>query len=120
RLGLGKRTGIPIYAESEGNIPTNDYMMRVQKRDMKMCDVANMALGEGDILITPLQMTQALSAIASTGKFHQTRLVKQVQSLDNKVVAAYPDRVRENIPVSTQNDKALRRALHNVLYDGTG
>jgi penicillin-binding protein 2 len=79
-----------------------------------------MAIGQGDILITPLQMTQALSVIASTGKFHQTRLVKQVQSLDNKVVAAYPDRVRENIPVSPQIDKALRRGLQNVVYDGQG
>ena len=65
-------------------------------------------------------MTQALSVIASTGKFHQTRLVKQVQSLDNKVVAAYPDRLRESIPVSPQIDKALRRALQNVVYDGQG
>jgi penicillin-binding protein 2 len=120
RLGLGKRTGIPIYAESEGNIPTDDYMMRVHKRAIKRGDVANMAIGQGDILITPLQMTQALSVIASTGKFHQTRLVKQVQSLDNKVVAAYPDRLRESIPVTPQIDKALRRGLQNVVYDGQG
>ena len=120
RLGLGKRTGIPIYAESEGNIPTDDYMMRVHKRTIKRGDVANMAIGQGDILITPLQMTQALSVIASSGKFHQTRLVKQVQGLDNKVVAAYPDRLREDIPVSPQIDKALRRALQNVVYNGQG
>ena len=120
RLGLGKRTGIPIYAESEGNIPTDEYMLRVHKRSIKKGDIANMAIGQGDILITPLQMAQALSVIASAGKFHQTRLVKQVQSLDNKVVAAYPDRIREDIPVSPQIDKTLRRALQNVVYDGQG
>ena len=98
RLGLGKRTGIPIYAENEGNIPTDEYMLRVHKRSIKRGDVANMAIGQGDILITPLQMAQALSVIAAAGKFHQTRLVKQVQSLDNKVVAAYPDRIREEHP----------------------
>ena len=95
-------------------------MLRVHKRTIKKGDVANMAIGQGDILITPLQMAQALSVIASAGKFHQTRLVKQVQSLDNKVVAAYPDRIREDIPVSPQIDKALRRALQNVVYDGQG
>jgi penicillin-binding protein 2 len=120
RLGLGRRTGIPIHAENGGNIPTDDYMMRVHKREIKRGDVANMAIGQGDILITPLQMAQALSVIASTGKFHQTRLVKQLQSLDNKVVAAYPDRLREDIPVMPQVDKALRRALQNVVYDGQG
>ena len=120
RLGLGKRTGIPIYAENEGNIPTDEYMQRVHKRVIKRGDVANMAIGQGDILITPLQMAQALSVIAAAGKFHQTRLVKQVQSLDNKVVAAYPDRIREEIPVSPQIDKTLRKALQNVVYDGQG
>jgi penicillin-binding protein 2 len=120
RLGLGKRTGIPIYAENEGNIPTDEYMQRVHKRAIKRGDVANMAIGQGDILITPLQMAQALSVIAAAGKFHQTRLVKQVQSLDNKVVAAYPDRIREEIPVSPQIDKTLRKALQNVVYDGQG
>jgi penicillin-binding protein 2 len=120
RLGLGKRTGIPIYAESAGNIPTNEYMLRVHKRVIKKGDVANMAIGQGDILITPLQMAQALGVIAAAGKFHQTRLVKQVQSLDNKVVAAYPDRLREEIPVSPEVDKALRSALQNVVYHGQG
>jgi len=120
RLGLGKRTGIPIYAENEGNIPTDDYMKRAHRRVIKRGDVANMAIGQGDILITPLQMAQALSVIASAGKLHQTRLVKQLQSLDNKVVAAYPDRLRENISVSPQIDKTLRRALQNVVYDGQG
>ncbi|HEY5707236.1 MAG TPA: penicillin-binding protein 2 [Terrimicrobiaceae bacterium] len=120
RLGLGKRTGIFLYAESEGNIPTDEYMLRIHKRVIKKGDVANMAIGQGDILITPLQMAQALSVIACAGKFHQTRLVKQVQSLDNKVVAAYPDRIREEIPVSPQIDKTLRRALQNVVYDGQG
>ena len=129
RLGLGKRTGIPIYAESEGNIPTDDYMMRVHKRAIKRGDVANMAIGQGDILITPLQMAQALSVIASTGKFHQTRLVKQVQSLDNRVVAAYPDRLRENIPVSPADRQGttprtakcgLRRAGDSAFRSGQG
>jgi penicillin-binding protein 2 len=36
------------------------------------------------------------------------------------VVAAYPDRLRENIPVSPEIDKALRRALQKVVYDGQG
>ncbi|HEY5743150.1 MAG TPA: penicillin-binding transpeptidase domain-containing protein, partial [Terrimicrobiaceae bacterium] len=43
QLGLGKRTGIPIHAENEGNIPNDAYMMRVHKRPIKRGDVANMA-----------------------------------------------------------------------------
>lgn len=120
RLGLGKRTGIPVKSETEGNIPTDEYMLRIHKRKIKNGDVANMAIGQGDILISPLQMAQAMGVISQSGRFHQTRLVKQVQTIDNRVVAAYPDRIREEIPVSPQIADVLRSALVAVTSDGQG
>ena len=120
RLGLGRRTGIPVRAESGGNIPTDEYMLRVHNRKIKSGDVANMAIGQGDILISPLQMAQAMAVLAKSGRFHQTRLVKQVQTIDNKVVAAYPDRVRDDIPVTPEIDDVLRSALVAVTTDGQG
>lgn len=120
RLGLGRRTGIPVRAEASGNIPDDEYMLRVHKRRLKNGDVANMSIGQGDILISPLQMAQAMSVLAAGGTFHQTRLVKQVQTLGNKVVAAYPDRVREDIPVMPDVDAVLRAALVAVTTDGQG
>ena len=120
RLGLGRRTGIPLRAEASGNIPNNDYMQRVHKRTIKGGDVANMAIGQGDILISPLQMTQAMSVVACGGVFHQARLVLQVQTIDNKVVAAYPDRIRDEVNVSPAVRDELRRALVAVTSDGQG
>jgi len=120
RLGLRRKTGIPLRAESAGNIPTDEYMLRVHRRPIKSGDVANMSIGQGDILITPLQMAQAMGVLAAGGNFHQTRLVKQVQSLDNKVIAAYPDRIRERIPMNPVIDATLREALYDVVHDGQG
>ena len=120
RLGLGKANGNSHLCGKRGEHSDQRVHAARSQALIKRGDVANMAIGQGDILITPLQMAQALSVIAAAGKFHQTRLVKQVQSLDNKVVAAYPDRVREEIPVSPQIDKTLRKALQNVVYDGQG
>ena len=120
RLGLGRRTGIPVKSENEGNIPTDEYMLRVHKRKIKNGDVANMAIGQGDILISPLQMAQAMEVISQGGRAHQTRLVKQVQTIDNRVIAAYPDRIREEIPVTPEIDGLMRKALVAVTSDGQG
>lgn len=120
RLGLGRKTGIPLKAEAQGNIPNDDYMLRVQKRKILKGDVANMSIGQGDILITPLQMAQAYGVIATGGQFHQTRLVKQIQGIDNKVVAAYPDRTKDDLRISPENMDALRKALVAVTEDGQG
>jgi penicillin-binding protein 2 len=45
RVGLGRRTGIPVKSESSGNIPTDEYMLRVHNRKIKNGDVANMSIG---------------------------------------------------------------------------
>ncbi len=120
RLGLGQRTGIPLRAEERGNIPTDDYMLRVHKRKILNGDVANMSIGQGDILVTPLQMAQAMAVIASGGKFHQTRLVQQIQTLDNKVIAAYPDRLRDELPITPEIMEQLRKSLVEVTEGGQG
>lgn len=119
-LGLGKRTGIPLASESKGNIPDDNYMLRVHKRRILQGDVANMSIGQGDILITPLQMAQAMGVIAAGGTFHQTRLVKQVQSINNQPVSAYPDRVRAELNISEQNLADLTKGLVKVTTEGTG
>jgi len=120
RTGLGKKTGIPLRGEASGNIPTDDYMLRVQKRKILKGDVANMSIGQGDILITPLQMAQAYGVIATGGQFHQTRLVSQIQGLDNKVVAAYPDRLRDDLQIKPGDMETLVEALIAVTEDGQG
>lgn len=120
RGGLGKKTGIPLRGEAAGNIPNDDYMLRVQKRKILKGDVANMSIGQGDILITPLQMAQVYGVIATGGQFHQTRLVKQIQGLDNKVVAAYPDRLRDDLGMKPGDLETLRKALVAVTEDGQG
>ena len=120
RLGLGRKSGIPLKAEAQGNIPNDEYMLRVQKRKILKGDIANMSIGQGDIKITPLQMAQAYGVIATGGQFHQTRLVKQIQGLDNKVVAAYPDRVRDDLQIKHDDMETLRKALIAVTEDGQG
>lgn len=120
RLGLGARTGLPLKAEERGNIPNDAYMLRVHKRKILQGDVANMSIGQGDILITPLQMAQALGVIANGGKFHQSRLVSQIQDLNNKVVAAYPDRLRDDLAIKPEVMEQLRKALVAVTESGNG
>lgn len=119
-LGLGRRTGIPLRAESAGNIPTDDYMVRVHKRSIMQGDVANISIGQGDVLVTPLQMAQAMGVIAAGGSFHQTRLVKQVQGIDNKVMSAYPDRIRAELNISEENLEDLNKGLVMVTSHGSG
>jgi penicillin-binding protein 2 len=120
KLGFGSRTGIPLAAENEGRIPTDDFMKKVHGRKMLDGDLANFSIGQGDVLVTPLQLAQAMGVVGNGGTFYQTRLVKQVQSIDGKIVTAYGVRARSQIDFEPKILKEVKRGMVQVVSDANG
>jgi penicillin-binding protein 2 len=120
RLGMGVRTGIPLASETNGRIPTQEYMFKTYKRVFMPGDTANLSIGQGDTLVSPLQMAQAMAAIGNGGMLYQTRLVQQVQSIDNKIVNAYNMRVRTGIDIDKKVMAALREGMVQVVASKSG
>jgi penicillin-binding protein 2 len=120
RLGLGKRTGIPLNGEAEGRIPTDDYMQATYQRHFSSGDLANLAIGQGDILITPLQMAQAMATIANGGTFYQTHIVRQVQTLNNEVVYSYGPHPKDVLNLGAVTREELRQGMLGVVNSRNG
>jgi penicillin-binding protein 2 len=115
RFGFGSKTGIPLRSEAEGFIPTDEYMKKREGRRLSSGDLANISIGQGDLLVTPLQLAQAMGTVANGGVFYQTRLVLQVQSLDDKIVTGYDLRVKDQIQMKSENIAELKKALVDVV-----
>jgi penicillin-binding protein 2 len=120
RLGLGNKTGIPIAAEEKGNLMTTEYMMKQYKRRIMPGDIANMSIGQGDTLVTPLQMASVMCTIASGGTVFQPRLVLQVQDIDGRITFGYDIRVRDQIEIHRDTMKALKGGLEGVVNSRAG
>lgn len=120
RFGFGQKSGLPLKDEDPGRMPDNDYMRKVHQRRMLDGDVANLAIGQGDLLVTPIQMAQAMGTVANGGTFYQTRLVQQVQTIDNEVVSAYPVRARRDVGLSADVLATLKKGLIAVVNSGGG
>ncbi len=120
RLGLGAKTGIPIGSEEPGNLMTTDYMMTRYHRRLMPGDIANMSIGQGDTLVTPVQMASAMCAIANGGTVLQPRLVQQVQDLDGRITFGYDVRAKDQIDIHRSTMKALRAGMTNVVNSGGG
>ena len=71
-------------------------------------DIANLSIGQGDTVVTPLQMAQAMAIVANGGTFYQARLVQQVQTVDNQVVTAYQVRAKHTLELSPETIDQLR------------
>lgn len=115
RFGFGVKTGIPLRSESDGLVPTPEYLKKKEGRRFSDGDLANFSIGQGYLLVTPLQMAQAMAAVGNGGLLHQTRLVLQVQSLDNKIVTGYDVRIKDQIDLKPENVAALKKGLVDVV-----
>ena len=74
RLGLGTAPGLEIPA-SPGLLPSSEWKRRVHGDTWRRGDTANLSIGQGFLLVTPLQMAVATAAIANGGEVLRPRLV---------------------------------------------
>lgn len=68
RFGFGSQTGIDLPSESNGFLPSEEWKEDVKGERWYVGDTYHLAIGQGDLLITPLQMAVATGVIASSGE----------------------------------------------------
>ncbi len=120
KLGFGAKTGVPLRGEAEGRLPNDEYMKATHGRKILNGDIANLSIGQGDLLVTPLQMAQAMAIVANGGTFYQTRLVEQVQTVGNEIVAAYSVRAKKTIDASSLTMEQLHTAMVDAVNGPAG
>ena len=108
-LGFGRPSGLELAHESPGIVMGSRYWREVLRRapdkGLTPAELANMVIGQGETVATPVQICMMASAIANGGKLLRPRLVHQVLGPNNKVV--FPDgsdgRTRPDDPVVVTN-----------------
>ncbi len=120
RLGFGMKCGVPLKGELEGRLPNDAYMKATHGRKILNGDIANLSIGQGDLLVTPLQMAQSMAIVANGGTFYQTRLVQQVQTVSNEIVAAYSVRAKKEIGATPQTMQLMHTAMVDAVNAPAG
>ena len=81
KFHFGLKTGIDLPGEAIGIIPDPQWKNEVKNEDWYIGDTYNTSIGQGDMMVTPIQLVSAASYIA-TGKWHTPYLVKKI--IDNE------------------------------------
>ncbi len=93
RLGFGQLSGLPLIGENSGLVPNDQWMLRNERRRILAGDTANLSIGQGSLLASPLQVAQAMAGIANGNILPKLQLIKQVQDTRGRVVqATFPQR----------------------------
>jgi penicillin-binding protein 2 len=106
-FNLGRRTGIDLPGEAAGILPSNEWKMRTRGEPWYSGETISVAIGQGLLAVTPVQMATLLSAVA-TGQLPRPHLVR----------GGRWDPVP--LPVSPDTLERVREALRDVVEEGTG
>ncbi len=119
RMGLGTRSGVPI-ADKSGNVPDENWMYRSYGRGFMAGDAANMAIGQGPLLATPLQIAHAMTSIANGRYLPKLQLVRQIHDKDGNVIYQFNPEVQSNLSDMEEAFAVVRKGMSGVVNGGTG
>ncbi len=104
-FGLGSQTGLDLNVEAKGLVPTREWKQEVKDEPWYIGDTYHFAIGQGDLLATPLQVANFTTVFANGGKLMRPHLVTQIfqENNDELIQEIQPDIVREGFI----NDYAL-------------
>ncbi|MBA4370773.1 MAG: penicillin-binding protein 2, partial [Coriobacteriaceae bacterium] len=123
-FGIGQVTGIDLPGEVRGRVPDAAWKREFNKdypeyRTWLPGDTVNMAIGQGDLLATPLQMAQVYATVANGGRIMRPHILKDVLDLDGKVVRSAEVTSSGRVDASAAQFAVIRRGLRSVTEEGT-
>jgi len=119
-FGLGQATGIGQIDENPGQIPDPDWKLQTKGEPWEPLDSLNLAIGQGDVLVTPLQIARMMAAIGNGGTLYQPQLVLTVRSPDAEPTFELKPIAVGKLPLSADQLAALQEAMHNVTLGPIG
>ncbi len=115
-LGLGHRTGIDLPGEEPGLIPSPGWVEREFKHPWWPGETMSVAIGQGAIEVTPIQLAYMVGGVASGGVFARPHLVFRNELEALRVDP--PPEVTSDFPLRPKTVKALRRGMWGVVNEG--
>lgn len=112
--GIGQKTGIDLPGEFSGNYPTNAWMMKVAGVPLEPSDVCSLAIGQGALEATPLQMALVESAVVNGGTLYKPQVVWQIRDPQGHVIKTFTPHVIRHVPVTPESLKAVREGMDQV------
>jgi len=108
-LGLGRRTGIDLPGEEPGLMPSEEWVQRVYHHKWYAGETISVAIGQGAVTVTPIQLARAYNAVASGGVLVQPHLLKNVT-----------DTKDERFPLSDDTVEKVTQGMYGVINEGGG
>lgn len=124
KWGLGSKSQIDLPGELQGRIPDEAWKREYfasypdDAKAWQGGDNTNLAIGQGDLLVTPLQMLCVYAGIANRGSIPQPHLMKSIKSTSNSgSIIDYKCSTRISVDEKDEYMDLIQRGLYGVIYE---
>ncbi len=119
RFGWGRTLGIDLQGEEKGFIPSPEWKLAVKKERWYLGDTYHLAIGQGDVLVTPLQVESMMSTIANGGTLYKPHLLRYALGLEkNPEHIVEPSIIYKDI-IASSTLGIIREGLRATVEQGS-
>ena len=110
-FGFGEKTGVDLLGEERGIIPSSPEVI-------KEINLATMSYGHG-IALTPIQLTNAVSAISNGGYLMEPRLAKELRDSEANIIETFEPEIKRQV-ISNETSETMLSLMETVVSNGSG
>ncbi|MDH4332539.1 MAG: penicillin-binding protein 2 [Desulfobulbaceae bacterium] len=119
-LGLGKKTGIELEHEKSGNIPSMAWKQQRYKEKWQDGETLSVAIGQGYVLTTPLQLCRMTAAVVNGGTLYRPQMVQSITAPDGRTLKTFAPINEGKILGSAHSLALIKEALVGVVNSPGG
>ncbi len=121
-FGLGHRIGVDLPSEVGGNIPDTAAYNKEYRGSWNSCTMVTLGIGQDKMLVTPLQMANAISIVANKGYYYVPHFIKQIDGETKEDTMLNRFRVKHEVLSHISNDafETVISGMQDVVDGGTG
>lgn len=120
-FGFGKKSGVDILGERSGLMPSKEWKKRVRKQVWFPGETVIAGIGQGYVLVTPIQLALATATLANGGQHFQPQLVSSIQRKDDLFPRRVSPQVVHNVPIlRKENWQEVHHAMTEVIHGARG
>ncbi len=117
KFGLGSKLGLDMPSEARGNLPTPLYYDNIYKPGRwRSSTIISLAIGQGELLATPLQLANIECTIANHGFYYKPHLIKSIGT-ENVIKKEYTE--RNFVGIDSQYFEPVINGMQAVVESGT-
>lgn len=118
-FGLGEISGIDLNGERKGFVPTREWKEKTKNEPWYIGDTYHFAIGQGDVIVTPLQVANYTVALANGGTLYEPHLVSKILDSNNQLIREITPKIIRNNFIDSNNMRIVREGMRQTVLTGS-